>query len=133
MAPDFRTDLPRLVRELEKDSTIRALAISAKGKHFKAGMDLSSFNSIAALMDAAPRRAAYALRDLVFQLQDAFNVLEDARFPVIWRHPVFDRKYIINVLNSASGGRRARKQESGGNCQDNGLNRENDGRDLQGQ
>ncbi|MBZ0215866.1 MAG: crotonase/enoyl-CoA hydratase family protein [Fimbriimonadaceae bacterium] len=83
MTPEFWQDLPRLVRQLENNPSIRALVVSASGRNFTAGMDLSSFNAIAGVMEAEPGRAAYALRDLVIRLQDAFNALEEARFPVI--------------------------------------------------
>lgn len=83
MSPDFWSDLPRLVRELGRDGTIRALIIAGKGKHFTGGMDLATFNDIAALTRGEPGRAAYALRQEVLRLQDTFNALEDAPFPVI--------------------------------------------------
>lgn len=83
MSPDFWTDLPQLVRELEKMANIRALVIAGEGRHFTGGMDLSSFNGIAKLTEGEPARAAYALRAEILRLQDSFNALENARFPVV--------------------------------------------------
>ncbi|MEZ5790724.1 MAG: crotonase/enoyl-CoA hydratase family protein [Nitratireductor sp.] len=83
MTPDFWADLPRLVRELETDMSVRVLVISGNGRHFTGGMDLASFNDIAKLTTHEAGRAAYALRKLILQLQDTFNALEEARFPVI--------------------------------------------------
>ncbi|MFZ1814204.1 MAG: crotonase/enoyl-CoA hydratase family protein [Rhizobiaceae bacterium] len=83
MTPDFWADLPRLVREVETDPSVRVLVISGNGKHFTGGMDLSSFNDIANLSRNEAGRAAYALRALILKLQDSFNALEAARFPVI--------------------------------------------------
>lgn len=83
MTPDFWSDLPRLVRELEEDNSIRALVISGNGKHFTGGMDLAAFGSITELLNEEPGRAAYGLRKLILQLQDSFNALDEARFPVI--------------------------------------------------
>jgi enoyl-CoA hydratase len=83
MSPDFWTDLPLLVRDLETDPAIRALVITGEGKHFTGGMDLASFNGIAQLTEGEPARAAYALRKEVLRLQETFNSLEEARFPVI--------------------------------------------------
>lgn len=83
MTPDFWDDLPRLVREIEADPAVRVLVISGNGKHFTGGMDLSTFNDIAKLTMGEPGRAAYAMRKLVLKLQDTFNALEQARFPVI--------------------------------------------------
>lgn len=83
MSPAFWKELPALVRELDENPAIRALVILGEGKHFSGGMDLSSFNGIADLSKGEPARAAYALRKEILYLQDAFNALEAAKFPVI--------------------------------------------------
>lgn len=83
MVPEFWSELPRLVREIDANPAIRALVISGEGRHFTGGMDLASFNDIAKLMAGEPARAALALRKLVLDLQATFNALEDARIPVI--------------------------------------------------
>ena len=83
MVPEFWEDLPRMARKLESDPSIRALVISAQGKHFTAGMDLSAFEGIIALSGAEPARGAFALRELVAKLQDTFTALEQIRLPVI--------------------------------------------------
>ncbi len=83
MTPAFWEELPRLVRELDANPAIRALVITGEGRHFTGGMDLAAFNGIADLLKGEPARAAYALRKLILKLQDTFNALEDARFPVI--------------------------------------------------
>ncbi|MEX3009192.1 crotonase/enoyl-CoA hydratase family protein [Hoeflea sp. TYP-13] len=83
MTPDFWTELPRLLSELDTDEAVRAVVLSGKGKHFTGGMDLAAFGSIAALFEQEPGRAAYALRKKIMQLQDAFTAIEQARFPVI--------------------------------------------------
>ena len=83
MTPDFWADLPRLVREIETDMSVRVLVISGNGKHFTGGMDLASFNDIAKLTTHEAGRAAFAMRKLILRLQDTFNALEQARFPVI--------------------------------------------------
>ena len=83
MSPDFWEDLPRLTQELEQDMTIRAMVISGKGKHFTGGMDLSAFGSIMDLLNSEPGRSSYEMRKLVLKLQNSFNALEEARFPVI--------------------------------------------------
>lgn len=83
MTPDFWADLPRLVDTLARDETVRCAVITGEGKHFTGGMDLAAFADIANLLQREPGRAAYAMRDLVLKLQDSFNALERARFPVI--------------------------------------------------
>lgn len=83
MTPDFWTDLPRLLDTLGQDETIRCAIISGEGKHFTGGMDLAAFADIARLFENEPGRAAFAMRDLILRLQDAFNAIEHVRFPVI--------------------------------------------------
>ncbi|BCH33063.1 enoyl-CoA hydratase [Mesorhizobium sp. L-8-10] len=83
MTPDFWADLPRLLDALGQDEAIRCAILSGEGKHFTGGMDLAAFSDIARLFENEPGRAAYAMRDLILRLQDAFNAIERARFPVI--------------------------------------------------
>lgn len=83
MTPDFWADLPRLLDELGQDETVRCTVMSGAGKHFSGGMDLSAFNGIMEQMQKEPGRAALALRETVLRLQDTFNAIERARFPVI--------------------------------------------------
>ncbi len=83
MTPDFWTELPRLIELLERDETVRCAVITGEGKHFTGGMDLAAFGSIAALFQQEAARAAYALREKILKLQDAFTAIERARFPVI--------------------------------------------------
>ena len=83
MTKDFWADLPRLMSALDCDETIRCAIISGAGKHFTGGMDLAAFTDISRLFENEPGRAAYAMRDLILKLPDAFNAIERARFPVI--------------------------------------------------
>ncbi|MDJ0612506.1 MAG: crotonase/enoyl-CoA hydratase family protein [Rhizobiaceae bacterium] len=83
MSPDFWKDLPRIVDDMGKNTEIRALVISGEGRHFTGGMDLASFEPIMGLIANEPGRAAFALRENLLELQDTFNALERARFPVI--------------------------------------------------
>ncbi len=83
MTDAFWRELPAHVTALSDDPTVRALVISGEGRHFSGGMDLAAFQGIAALLASEPGRAAYALRDLIRRLQDAFTALERAPFPVI--------------------------------------------------
>lgn len=83
MSPDFWRDLPRHLDTLGRDETVRCAVISGEGRNFTGGMDLSAFADIARLFDNEPGRAAYAMREVILNLQDAFNAIERARFPVI--------------------------------------------------
>ena len=83
MSPDFWEDLPKIVDAFGMDPNVRAVVISAEGRHFTGGMDLASFQPVLGLVENEPGRAAFALRDTILKLQDSFTSLERARFPVI--------------------------------------------------
>lgn len=83
MSPAFWADLPRLVRELDADASVRALVISGEGRHFTSGMDLDAFKGLTGMDVDEPARGAYALRRKILLLQDSFTALEATRLPVI--------------------------------------------------
>ena len=83
MTPDFWADMPRVVDALARDETVRCAIVAGEGKHFTGGMDLAAFASLVGLFEKEPGRAAYAMRDLILSLQNAFSALERARFPVV--------------------------------------------------
>lgn len=83
MTPDFWADLPRIVDALARDESVRCAILAGEGRHLTGGMDLAAFASLAGLFRQEPGRAAYAMRDLILSLQNAFNALERARFPII--------------------------------------------------
>lgn len=83
MSPDFWRALPRLMVELGRDPSVRCAIISGEGRNFTGGMDLSAFADIAKLFEQEPGRAAYAMRETILELQETFNAIERAPFPVI--------------------------------------------------
>lgn len=89
MNPDFWRDLPAIVRDLDGQGGVRCLVISSTGKHFTAGMDLQVFQGPGGAGSGAPRTpadqyvAAEAMRHTVLGMQEGFNRLDRARFPVI--------------------------------------------------
>lgn len=83
MTPEFWNGLAPLINALNRDESVRCAIIAGEGKNFTGGMDLATFASLSALFDKEPGRAAFAMRDLILSLQDAFTALERARFPVI--------------------------------------------------
>jgi enoyl-CoA hydratase len=86
MAPPFFPALRDAVQRLNAEGKTRALVISSTGKHFSAGMALDVFagnNDLAAMLDTRSARSRLAFQDSLRQLMRCFDVLEEARFPVI--------------------------------------------------
>lgn len=91
MIPEFWSELPALVDELSAGSDARVIVLSAHGRHFCAGMDLSVFGqsvggeagSVGGGDRAFPSRSRAATRDTILRLQRSFSCLEDSRLPVI--------------------------------------------------
>lgn len=82
--PEFWRELPDAVNEISANAKARVIVLSAEGKHFTAGMDISVFMSGA--LDAPPENrevAAEVFRHQVKALQATFSSLEDARQPVL--------------------------------------------------
>ena len=83
MNTDFWNELPAIVNRLDNMGSVRVIILSAKGKHFTAGMDLQVFEGMTAGNDLEPARAAEKQRRWIMALQDVFTALEKARMPVI--------------------------------------------------
>ncbi|MEO9617176.1 MAG: crotonase/enoyl-CoA hydratase family protein [Parasphingorhabdus sp.] len=79
----FWIELPQIMHQLDADTAVRAVVISGEGKHFCAGMDLSSFAFISECAEAEAGRGAHALYNRIRQLQSAFDAVEHSRLPVI--------------------------------------------------
>jgi enoyl-CoA hydratase len=82
MTAAFWRELPLAVRALDAGGSARALVISSSGPHFTAGMDLTLFQGGEALGTATVEARA-RFRAKLEELQQSFNALADARFPVI--------------------------------------------------
>lgn len=79
----FWQELPKIVRAIDNSAAARVIVLSSTGKHFTAGMDLSVFSGLSNRFEVEEARSAEALRRWVKQLQHTFNVLEQARMPVL--------------------------------------------------
>lgn len=79
----FWHELPQVVSEIDAAAAARVIVISAQGKHFCSGMDLSVFAGLGQLADGEQARAGERMRQLVLQLQDSFTALETCRIPVL--------------------------------------------------
>jgi enoyl-CoA hydratase/carnithine racemase len=84
MTPAFWRELPEAVGDISDNARARVIVISAEGKHFTAGMDISVF--MQGGLDAPPENretAAEAFRHHIDMLQNTFSALENARQPVL--------------------------------------------------
>jgi len=84
MNADYWRELPEAVRNISDNAQARVIVLSAEGKHFSAGMDISVFMDGALEGEAASREImAEAFRHKVKMLQASFSALEEARQPVL--------------------------------------------------
>jgi enoyl-CoA hydratase len=87
MGPAFWTDLPLIMEDVSEDESVRAVVIAAKGKHFTAGLDLSSMAMSAGggAADGKRSQASRAARFLkeVKRLQASITSVADCPKPVI--------------------------------------------------
>jgi enoyl-CoA hydratase len=87
MGPAFWADLPVIMEELSEDDAVRVVVIAAKGKHFTAGLDLSSM-ALSAGGGAADGKRSPASRAARFlkevkRLQGSITSVADCPKPVI--------------------------------------------------
>ena len=85
MIPEFWSELPAIVDEISDSGRARVIVLSAQGRHFCAGMDLSVFSSDATLESEASEigRRRANVRLSLLHLQRSFTALEEARMPVL--------------------------------------------------
>ena len=82
--PEFWRELPDAVDDISNGAKARVIVLSAEGKHFTSGMDISVFMQGGLDSDAASREIhAEAFRHHVKTLQRTFSALEDSRQPVL--------------------------------------------------
>ena len=83
LTPTFFPALRETVESLNAEGRTRAMVISSTGKHFSAGMALDVFAGGMPMLDTTTARRRLAFQDSLRQLMRCFDVLEEARFPVI--------------------------------------------------
>lgn len=89
MVPEFWTELPAIIRDIDDNAKARVIVISSTGKHFSGGMDLAVFTGGNSAGTSAARaqhergRVRANLRLSVLDIQKSFNVLEEARVPIL--------------------------------------------------
>ncbi|MBM3556528.1 MAG: crotonase/enoyl-CoA hydratase family protein [Alphaproteobacteria bacterium] len=82
----FWEEVRRAFVGIDAETGIRAAILAAEGPHFTAGLDIEDFGSILAkALEQAhdPARRGEAIRRLVLEMQETFNVIERCRVPVI--------------------------------------------------
>ena len=83
MPPAFWSEFSEAIEEMDESGAIRALVISAEGKHFTSGMDTSVFTSGRSGPEYEAGRRGERSRRHIARLQDSFSVIERVRMPVI--------------------------------------------------
>ena len=83
MVPAFFAALRDAVCDLNAAGATRVLLISSTGRHFSAGMALDVFGAAPGPLDTSDARKRLAFQDMLRQLMRSFDVLEEARFPVV--------------------------------------------------
>ena len=87
MTKAFWSELPHLIDNIANNGDARVILLSAKGKHFCAGMDLSVFTggggSNGAQSEGEAGRQRANLRRHILELQETFTAFEKARMPVL--------------------------------------------------
>lgn len=91
MVPEFWSELPAIIRDIDNNSKARVIVISSTGPHFSSGMDLSAFSQSPELsgdtpsdqQDTARMQHGARFMDSVSYFQESFNAIEDCRIPVI--------------------------------------------------
>lgn len=87
MIPAFWRELPEIVDGMSASGSVRAMVLSAEGKHFCGGMDLGVFaagDGVSPHSGGGHRsRRNERFRSTALKLQDTFTALERARMPVL--------------------------------------------------
>lgn len=86
MGTDFWKEIPGVFRALDADDAVRAVVLSAEGKHFSTGLDLQEvMTDLGPLImgDQNLAKQRTALMHKIIDLQQSFNAIEQCRKPVI--------------------------------------------------
>lgn len=87
MIPEFWQELPEIVDQLSAGGDARVIVLSAEGRHFCSGMDLSVFagnNNVSSQEQpkhGSRQRAGF--RSTALQLQRSFSCMEESRLPIL--------------------------------------------------
>ena len=83
MTPAFWREIRDVFAEVDATPDVRVVVLSATGRHFTAGMDLSVFTTLTPAGSRDEGRRREALRRSVLEYQESFNAVERCRVPVL--------------------------------------------------
>ncbi len=83
MTPEFWRELPQIIRNIDANASARVIVLSAEGRHFSAGIDLSAFAALEPDEDEETGRVRARLMRSIQKLQESFTCLEQSRIPVL--------------------------------------------------
>lgn len=87
MILEFWQELPAITEEISSGTDARVIVLSAVGRHFSSGMDLSVFGGFGEptsdIGGGSSSRTRAQIRNTAMRAQQTFNVLEQSRLPVI--------------------------------------------------
>lgn len=79
----FWREVPAAFDALDADTAVRAVVLSAQGRHFTAGLDLSMMSGMMPDPRADPARVREHMRRKILTMQETFTAIERCRKPVI--------------------------------------------------
>ena len=83
MTTGFWKEFPEIVSDINQEGIIRVIIISSTGPHFCSGLDLSIFQSDLLEINKEKANKAILLNNYIEILQNALNILQECRIPVI--------------------------------------------------
>ncbi len=83
MNQDFWQEFPTIIEDIDNNARARVIVVSSTGPHFSAGLDLTMFSSADTADRPHKNQRAVASYNHILHMQESFNVLENARIPVI--------------------------------------------------
>src|SRR5678815_6146332 len=81
MVPEFWSELPQIVRDIDDNAKARVIVISSTGPHFSGGLDVSAFAGGGAAPSESEalrrkRQRGAQFYDNVLHMQQSFSLLE---------------------------------------------------------
>ena len=81
MVPEFWTELPAIVKDIDDNAKARVIVISSTGKHFSGGMDLAVFTGGSSAGTAAARAQTERGRTRASLRLSVLDILHESNNP----------------------------------------------------